>query len=308
MKRMDGQEERIAAYERCTLCPRACGAARNDGQSGICGVDAELYVARAALHFWEEPCISGSEGSGAVFFSGCSLKCVFCQNYALSRGGRGKRIGIPRLTEIFFELEEQGANNINLVTPDHYIPSIAQAMRDARERGLRIPFVINCSGYETTEQLCSLSGLADIYLMDFKYMDAEKARRYSAAPDYPERAKEALREMLRQAPEPILDAAGKMQRGVIVRHLLMPGMVRNAEAVVDYVYESYGEQVYLSLMQQFTPLPRLTEYPELCRRVSRREYARLVDHALSLGIERAFIQERGTAEESFIPLWNQEGV
>ncbi len=292
----------------CRLCPRSCGVNRQAGQKGICGVGEEMYIARAALHFWEEPCISGTEGSGAVFFSGCTLKCVFCQNYELSHKETGKRVSPERLSEIFFELEAQGANNINLVTPDHYIPKIAMAMERSRNRGLRIPFVINCSGYETTALLRRLDGLADIYLDDFKYLDPEKARKYSGAADYPERAMESLAEMVRQCPSPVLDERGMMQRGVIVRHLLMPSMVHQAERIVDYVYDHYGDQVYLSLMHQFTPFPRLSGWPEINRRVTKREYERLVNHAIDRGIVHAFIQEGDVAEESFVPKWDGEGV
>lgn len=292
----------------CRLCPRSCGVNRQAGQKGICGVGEEMYIARAALHFWEEPCISGTEGSGAVFFSGCTLKCVFCQNYELSHKETGKRVSPERLSEIFFELEAQGANNINLVTPDHYIPKIAMAMERSRNRGLRIPFVINCSGYETTALLRRLDGLADIYLDDFKYLDPEKARKYSGAADYPERAMESLAEMVRQCPSPVFDEGGMMQRGVIVRHLLMPSMVHQAERIVDYVYDHYGDQVYLSLMHQFTPFPRLSGWPEINRRVTKREYERLVNHAIDRGIVHAFIQEGDVAEESFVPKWDGEGV
>ncbi len=292
----------------CRLCPRSCGVNRQAGQKGICGVGEEMYIARAALHFWEEPCISGTEGSGAVFFSGCTLKCVFCQNYELSHKETGKRVSPERLSEIFFELEAQGANNINLVTPDHYIPKIAMAMERSRNRGLRIPFVINCSGYETTALLRRLDGLADIYLDDFKYLDPEKARKYSGAADYPERAMESLAEMVRQCPSPVFDEGGMMRRGVIVRHLLMPSMVHQAERIVDYVYDHYGDQVYLSLMHQFTPFPRLSGWPEINRRVTKREYERLVNHAIDRGIVHAFIQEGDVAEESFVPKWDGEGV
>lgn len=294
--------------ENCRLCPRRCGAERNKGKHGVCGVSSDIYVARAALHFWEEPCISGTEGSGAVFFSGCTLKCVFCQNYELSHGEYGKKVSVDRLSEIFLELEEKGANNINLVTPDHYIPLIREAMIKGRDKGLHIPYVINCSGYETAELIRMLDGLADIYLDDFKYMDSEKAAKYSSAGDYPERARESLAEMVRQCPEPSFDDRGIMQKGVIVRHLLMPGMVKNAKQVVDYVYDSYGDNVFLSLMHQFTPLERLKKYPEINRRVTRREYERLIDYAMTKGVTNAFIQEGSVAKESFIPEWNGEGV
>ncbi len=294
--------------ENCELCPRKCGVNRTQGKKGVCGVSSDMYVARAALHFWEEPCISGTEGSGAVFFSGCTLKCVFCQNYELSHGEYGKVVSVERLAEIFLELEEKGANNINLVTPDHYIPKIQKAMIAAREQGLKIPYVINCSGYETRELIHMLDGLADIYLDDFKYMDGEKAAKYSGAPDYPERAMESLEEMVRQCPEPEFSENGIMKKGVIVRHLLMPGMVKNAKQVVDYVYDTYGDQVYLSLMHQFTPLEKLEKYPEINRRVTHREYERLLQYAMEKGVTNAFIQDGSVAKESFIPDWNGEGV
>lgn len=309
-----GQEEDDLSHsfhpllENCRLCPRKCGAERNKGKHGVCGVSSDIYVARAALHFWEEPCISGTRGSGAVFFSGCTLKCVFCQNYELSHGENGKKVSVDRLSEIFLELEDKGANNINLVTPDHYIPLIREAMIKGREKGLRIPYVVNCSGYETRDLIRELSGLADIYLDDFKYMDSEKAEKYSGASDYPERAKESLSEMMRQCPEPHFDENGIMQKGVIVRHLLMPGMVKNARQVVDYVYDTYGDNVYLSLMHQFTPFKRLEKFPEINRRVTHREYERLLDHAMERGITNAFIQDGSVAKESFIPEWNGEGV
>lgn len=294
--------------ENCRLCPRKCGAERNKGKHGVCGVSSDIYVARAALHFWEEPCISGTKGSGAVFFSGCTLKCVFCQNYELSHGENGKRVSVERLSDIFLELESKGANNINLVTPDHYIPLIREAMIKGRKKGLRIPYVINSSGYETRELIKELEGLADIYLDDFKYMDSEKAAKYSGAGDYPDRAKESLSEMMRQCPEPVFNEEGIMQKGVIVRHLLMPGMVKNGKAVVDYVYDNYGDNVYLSLMHQFTPFERLEKYPEINRRVTHREYERLIDYAMNKGVTNAFIQEGSVAKESFIPEWNGEGV
>ncbi len=301
----NGQPQGLSPYKACRLCPRACGVDRTAGKHGVCGVSDQIYIGRAALHFWEEPCISGTEGSGAVFFSGCTLKCVFCQNYELSHSEQGKRISIERLSDIFLALEQQGANNINLVTPDHYLPSIVTAMEAARNRGLQIPYVVNCSGYETEAQIRLLDGLADIYLDDFKFMDGERALKYAGAADYPERAKEALREMHRQQPLPEFDAAGRMKKGIIVRHLLMPGMVRNGKAVVQYIYENYGDSVYLSLMHQFTPFPRLAQrYPELNRTVTAREYRRFVDYALSLGVKNAFIQEETAAKESFVPLFD----
>ncbi|MCD8053804.1 MAG: radical SAM protein [Lachnospiraceae bacterium] len=294
----------------CRLCPRDCGVNRAAGQRGVCGVAGPgIRAARAALHRWEEPCISGETGSGAVFFSGCPLRCVYCQNRDIARGAVGETISWERLAEIFLELEAQGAANINLVTPTHYTPEIIRAVQRARGQGLTVPIVHNGSGYERPEVLRSLEGIIDIYLTDFKYMEPETAARYSRAPDYPAVAQEALAEMVRQAPEPVFDENGLMRRGVIVRHLLLPGHLRNARAVVRYVYETYGDRVYVSLMNQYTPMPGIGEtYPELARRVTAREYERLVDYALSLGVENGFIQEGDTAQESFIPAFDGEGL
>lgn len=294
----------------CNLCPRQCGAERENGKSGICGVSGKnMLAARAALHFWEEPCISGEKGSGTVFFSGCPLRCVYCQNYQIASTEVGMEISEERLKDIFLELQEKGAHNINLVTPTHYTPEIIRAIGKAKERGLRLPVVYNCSGYEKVETLKTLKGIVDIYLTDFKYMEKETAVRYSKAPDYPEIARAALKEMMDQTGEAKFDENGIMQSGVIVRHLLLPGHVRNARAVVKYVYETYGNQLYLSLMNQYTPLPQVKkEFPELDRRVTEREYQRLISYALELGIENAFIQDGKTAEESFIPMFDYEGI
>ena len=286
----------------CTLCPRKCGADRASGNTGFCGETDVIRIGRAALHFWEEPCISGKCGSGTVFFTGCTLRCAYCQNGALLRPGAGRTVSADELTGIFLDLAAQGAANVNLVTPDHFLPQILPAMRKAREDGLSIPYVLNISGYETVPMIRMLDGLADIYLIDFKYTDTELAERYSHAPDYPETAKAALAEMVRQQPEPVFDANGMMRKGVIVRHLLLPGHVRASEEAVRYLYETYGNRIFISIMNQYTPMPGIVaSFPELGRRVTKREYGRLIDYALSLGIENAFIQEGKTAAESFIP-------
>ncbi|MDO4622951.1 MAG: radical SAM protein [Eubacteriales bacterium] len=305
----------LQQMSNCTICPRKCGADRSKGKTGVCGVTSEVYVARAALHFWEEPCISGSEengnlnGSGTVFFSGCNLKCVYCQNYELAHAAYGWEVSIERLSGIFLDLQKKGANNINLVTPSQYIPQIREALLQAKEDGLTIPIVCNCGGYEDPKALRLLDGIVDVYLTDFKYMDAAASARYSGAPDYPERAKEGLEEMLRQCPEAVFSEDGLMKKGVIVRCLLLPGMVRNTKQVVRYVYETYGEQVWFSLMNQYTPFDRIKEkYPELSRKATRREYNALVDYALDLGITQAFIQEGSAAKDSFIPEFDGEGV
>ncbi|MCI5700071.1 MAG: radical SAM protein [Lachnospiraceae bacterium] len=295
--------------KNCNLCPRNCNADRRNGQSGVCGVTGTgILAARAALHMWEEPCISGENGSGAVFFSGCPLRCIYCQNYHIAHAEVQKMITPERLADIFLELQEKNASNINLVTPTHYTPEIIWAVNRARERGLVLPIVYNCSGYEKVETLKNLEGIVDIYLTDFKYMDREIAARYSKAADYPEAAKAALAEMVRQIKEADFDRQGMMKRGVIVRHLLLPNHVKNAKSVVKYVYETYGDRVYLSLMNQYTPLVQVKDIPDLNRRVTEREYEKLVSYAISLGVTHGFIQEGKTAKESFIPEFNYEGL
>lgn len=294
--------------KNCCLCPRNCGIDRLAGQKGFCGVTAEIMVARAALHMWEEPCISGKEGSGAVFFSGCSLGCVFCQNRAISRGQSGKMITVERLAEIFLDLQRQKANNINLVTAGHFLVQVREALILAKKQGLTIPVVYNSSGYEKAEMLQLLDGLVDIYLPDFKYMESDLAGKYSHAKDYPEIAREALAEMVRQAGTPEFDDRGMMKKGVIVRHLLLPGHVRNSRKVLEYLYETYKDQIYISLMNQYTPMPAVLEDPQLSRKVTAREYDRLLDHAISLVVTNCFIQEGETAKESFIPEFDGEGI
>lgn len=295
-------------YENCLLCPRKCGINRRTGQTGVCGVSSEIKVARAALHYWEEPCISGKRGSGAVFFSGCSLHCVFCQNREISDGKEGKVISKERLSDIFMELAGKGANNINLVTPGQYIPDIVWAVNDAKSRGMKLPIIYNTSGYENVTELKLLEGIVDVYLPDFKYMDSTLSAMYSRAKDYPSVAKQALSEMVRQQPDVVIDdATGLIQKGVIVRQLLLPGHVNDAKAVLKYLYDTYHDHVYISMMSQFTPIA-LKDYPEINRTVTRREYERLVDYAIEIGITNAFIQEGDVAKDSFIPAFDCEGV
>lgn len=290
------------------MCPRKCGINRRTGQTGVCGVSSEIKVARAALHYWEEPCISGKRGSGAVFFSGCSLHCVFCQNREISDGKEGKVISKERLSDIFMELADKGANNINLVTPGQYIPDIVWAVNDAKSRGMKLPIIYNTSGYENVTELKLLEGIVDVYLPDFKYMDSTLSARYSRAKDYPSVAKQALSEMVRQQPDVVIDdATGLIQKGVIVRQLLLPGHVNDAKAVLKYLYDTYHDHVYISMMSQFTPIA-LKDYPEINRTVTRREYERLVDYAIEIGITNAFIQEGDVAKDSFIPAFDCEGV
>lgn len=298
-------------FKTCGLCPRNCSVNRIENEIGVCKVPATLKVARAALHYWEEPCISGTNGSGTVFFSGCSLHCVFCQNEKIAQGIAGKEISKERLAEIFLELQEKNANNINLVTPGHYVPHIVWSVEKARNQGLDIPVVYNTSSYENVDTIKMLEGIVDIYLPDFKYWNPEIAARYSKAPDYPVVAKNVIAEMVRQQPNPYFyESKGQelMKKGVIVRQLLLPGQLQDAKNIVKYLYETYGHQIYLSLMSQFTPLPHVEKYPELNRKVSKRSYDAYVDYAIELGVENAFIQEEDVATDSFIPVFDNEGV
>ena len=289
--------------KKCTICPKQCKIDRTEN-CGICGATDKIKVARAALHFWEEPCISGEKGSGTVFFSYCPLKCVYCQNFEISRGNAGKEITVERLSEIFLELQNKGAHNINLVTPTHYVTEIIKALRLTKD--LKIPVVYNTSGYESVETLKLLKGIVDIYLVDFKYMDESLAKKYSKVPDYPEVAKKAIEEMVNQVGE----AQFKddiMQKGVIVRHLLLPSHLDDSKNILKYLYDTYQNKIFYSLMSQYTPV-RKTEFLNLNRKVTEEEYESLVDFAVDLGIENGFIQEGEASSESFIPQFDNEGV
>ncbi len=370
----------------CDLCNRHCHADRNNSV-GYCDQTAQLRAARAALHFWEEPCISGKNGSGAVFFSGCSLRCLFCQNHEIATdlvsanntyaSGTGKAISIERLSEIFLELQEKGAHNINLVTPTHFVPQIISALFHAKEHGLSLPIVYNTGSYETVETLKMLDGLVDIYLPDLKYYSPELSLCYSNAPDYFTCASAAIAEMFRQVgmpqfyplsdsnipvspnnvgtseiintPESItaldsisaadstiapecayssqaadlaeLSENSLMKKGVIVRHLLLPGCIEDSKNILSYLYQTYGDSIFVSIMSQYTPMPFLSSdqsvpassphssrYTKLNRRITEKEYNELTDYAISLGMENAFIQEMDVAKESFIPAFDLKGV
>lgn len=303
----------------CQLCPRMCQVNRHTGM-GYCLMPDRIKVARAALHMREEPCISGEHGSGAIFFSGCTLRCVFCQNYKIAAAAVGKYITVDGLADIMLRLQDKHANNINLVTPTHYALHIAQALTKARDNGLRIPVVYNTSAYENIETLKRLDGLVDIYLPDFKYMDSSLALKYSHAEDYPEVAKSALNEMVRQAGSPCMYSDedelvqsgyvedGVMKRGVIVRHLVLPGCIKDSKAVIGYLYDTYKDDIYISIMNQYTPLEHVKEYKELYRKVTHKEYDEVVDYAIDIGVTNGFIQEGDTAKESFIPDFDFTGL
>lgn len=300
--------------QQCNLCPRGCLVDRESGKIGYCGQNAKLRVARAALHFWEEPCISGTEGSGTVFFCGCPLRCIFCQNYQIANGKRiggetvGKEITVDRLAEIFLELQKQGANNINLVTGTHFVPQITEALVFAKKQGLVIPIVYNTGSYERIETLRMLEGLVDIYLPDMKYMSQELSKEYSYAEDYFEIASKAITEMVRQVGEPVFDEKGYMKKGVIVRHLVLPGSIKDSKAVLEYLWNTYGNSIYISIMNQYTPMEQTKNHPKLSRKVTKREYNKVVDFAVNLGWKNGFIQEGKTAQESFIPAFDSSGI
>ena len=291
----------------CNLCPRNCNVDRSENK-GYCGQTDIIKVARASLHMWEEPCISGERGSGTVFFSGCGLRCVFCQNFDIAKGDTGKEITVERLAEIFCELKEKGAHNINLVTGDHFVPEIIKALDIAKANGMDLPIVFNTSSYINKETLKCLENYVDIYLADFKYFDNETAKKYSNAENYLQVAKTAIEEMVSQKGTPVYDDEGMMTKGVIVRHLLMPNHLQESKAIIRYVYEEYGERVVLSIMNQYTPLKQVEKYPEINRKVSDAEYESLINYAISIGAKEAYVQEGDTAEESFIPPFDLEGV
>lgn len=298
----------METIKNCELCPRACHINRTEGKRGYCGMDSRIYAARAALHMWEEPCISGEKGSGAVFFSGCGLRCIFCQNRDIAIGREGKEISPEQLGEIFLRLEKQGAANINLVTGAHYAPQIITALEMARKNGLTVPVVYNSSGYEKVETLRLLEGYIDVYLPDFKYMEDSLAEHFSNAPDYPETAKAAIEEMVRQSGECVFSEDGYIKKGTIVRHLILPGHTVNSKKVLKYLHDTYGSKIFISIMNQYTPVHEQKIYKELNRKVTPREYKKVLDYAMELGVEKGFWQTGDTAKESFIPSFDYEGL
>lgn len=291
----------------CNLCPRKCGADRTGGKIGFCGATDKVKIARSALHFWEEPCISGDKGSGTVFFSHCTLKCVYCQNYKISTENQGKYVTESELAELFLDLENQGALNINLVTPTHFVPQIIEALEIAKKKGLTLPILYNTSGYENPETLELLRGYVDIFLPDFKYFDSEHAQKYSGAKDYPEVCKKAISKMFELVGKCEFDENGIIKKGVIVRHLMLPRLEEDSKKILEYLYNTYGDDIYISIMSQYTPLDTLPkEFPELSAPIDMAVYDKVLDFAVDLGIENAFVQEGESASESFIPeFWSE---
>ena len=297
----------VMNMKKCNLCPRNCGVDRSI-KNGICNSSHKIKVARASLHMWEEPCISGNNGSGTVFFSGCNLHCVYCQNRNISDGTTGKEITIERLVRIFFELKDKGAANINLVTGDHYIPQIAKALLNAKNSGLDIPVILNTSSYINVDALKLLDGLVDVYLPDFKYFDEAIAKKYSFAEDYPQTAMAAIKHMYTVCGKPEFNNDGYITKGVIVRHLVLPNNILNSKKVIKYLADTYGKDIYISIMSQYTPCTYLSAYPEINRKITQKEYQKVVDFALELGLFNAFVQEGECAQESFIPPFDLSGV
>jgi len=284
----------------CELCPRMCKTERGDSV-GFCGMGNAVKIARADLHFWEEPCISGTNGSGTVFFSGCNLKCVFCQNFEISTGRKGYFVSVPELSEIFLELQKKSAHNLNLVTPTHFVPQIVEALKLAKPQ---IPVVYNCGGYESVETIQMLEGYVDIYLPDFKYHSEKLAVEYSSAPGYFEIASKAVAEMVAQVGSPVFDEEGMLRRGVVVRHMMLPGCLFDTKKIIDYLYDTHGNDIYLSLMSQYTPMPQVEG--KLAKRVNPKHYDTMVEYCVEKGITQAFVQDSDSASDVYIPEFTGE--
>lgn len=293
---------------KCNLCPRKCYVNRLDGELGFCNASKDVKIAKVSLHMWEEPCISGIAGSGTVFFSNCNLRCVFCQNHEISHEDTGKVVSVTRLSEIFLEQQHRGALNINLVTPTHYVPQIIEALKLAKEKGLNIPILYNSNGYENIDTIKALKGFIDVYLPDLKYYKDKYALKYSKSPNYFNPASQAITEMISQVGEPRFDDAGAIQKGVIIRHLMLPGLLFDSKKLIDFIYTTFGDCVYISLMNQYTPMHKATKYPEINKLLNLSHYDTLIDYCLNLGITNCFIQEGGTSSAAFVPDFDLSGV
>ena len=295
-------------YLSCRLCPRECGVNRSAGEKGLCGQTNIIKAGRAALHFWEEPCICDKNGSGAVFFSGCSLRCTYCQNFKLSRGKQGIEVSEEKLAQIYLNLQKEGANNINLVSAEHFAPQIRQSVLKARKKGLILPVILNSSGYVNEFCLEILRDVIDIYLVDFKYMDENLSYNYSMAKDYPQIAKDALKKMVEYSPNLIFNEKGILQKGVIVRHLCLPGHSEDSKNVLEYVYKTYEKNVLLSIMSQYTPVNVNKKFSNLNTVLSEKDYDEILDFCIDIGIKESFIQDGEAASESFIPNFDGQGI
>lgn len=294
--------------ENCILCNRKCGVNRINGELGVCMASDKIKIARAALHKWEEPPISGEIGSGTVFFSHCNFKCVFCQNHEISQEFNGANISIDRLSTIFLELQNQGANNINLVTPTHYVPQIKEAIEIAKSNGLILPILYNTNSYDSLNTIQSLDGYIDVYLPDFKYFDDKYSKKYSKVEHYEENIIPILKEMLKQVGSPKFNNAGLIQKGVIIRHLMLPGLLFDSKKVIDKIYNTFKDDVYISIMNQYTPMHNACDYPEINKPLNPKHYDSLVNYAVFLGVINGFVQENGSNTTEYVPSFNLEGV
>ena len=303
----------------CTLCIRNCKVNRNNHMTGFCNASDKVMIAKAFLHPWEEPPISMGKGSGTVFFSHCNFECVFCQNYNISQNNGksknncdssviGKLVSIERLSEIFLELQSQGANNINLVTPTHYVPQIIKAIDIAKSNGLSIPILYNTNSYDSLETIQSLKGYIDVYLPDFKYFNDKYAIKYSSAKNYAENAVKVIDEMIKQTGIPTFDDTGRIIKGVIVRHLMLPGLLFDSKKIIDLLYNRYGDNIFISIMNQYVPMFDACKYPEINKKLNPKHYDSLVNYAAELGVKNGFIQEEGANTDVYTPNFNLEGV
>ncbi len=286
--------------DKCNLCPRGCKVNRNKGELGFCRAGNKIKIARYSLHMWEEPCISGKKGSGTIFFSNCNLKCIYCQNYYISTLNNGNEYTTNEFADICLELQNRGANNINLVTPTLYIPLIIDGIKKAKKNGLTIPIIYNTSSYENVETIKLLKGIIDVYLPDLKYIDNDISKKYSGIDNYFEIATKAIQEMYNQQPKCVFDKNGIIKKGVIVRHLLLPNMENDSKKILKYLYDKYKDNIYISIMNQYTPIRKL-KYKELNKKIDEKIYDDVIDYAWNIGIRNAFTQEDGTQSESFIP-------
>ena len=287
----------------CNICPHKCGVNRLNGIKGRCKCDNKIKIALASVHNYEEPCISGKNGSGTVFFSNCNLNCIYCQNYEISQLGKGKEITIEHLAQIFIKQQEKNVNNINLVTPTMYVPQIIEAIKIARKKGLNIPIIYNSNGYENVETIKKLNGYIDIYLPDLKYYSNEIAKKYSKIDNYFETAISAIKEMQKQVGNPIFNEEGIIQKGVIIRHLILPHHLLNTKNILKYVKENFDENTYISIMAQYFPTYKAKEIPEIARKITKEEYEKVENYLYELDLENGYIQELGEHEEEYVPTW-----
>lgn len=298
----------INYLKECTLCKRNCRVNRLNGEIGFCKSSDVVKVARAELHHFEEPPISMENGSGTVFFSNCNLRCCFCQNHEISHEEKGLLISIERLSEIFLELQAKGANNINLVTPTHYVPQIIEALNISKSKGLNIPIIYNTNGYDSLETIKLLNGYIDVYLPDFKYFKDDYALKYSKATQYKDNVLSIIEEMINQVGEASFDDKGRILKGVIIRHLMLPSLLFDSKKIIDSIYSNFGDKVYISIMNQFTPMYKAFDFKELSKPLNKKHYDSLIDYAVDIGVKNGFIQEDGTATSFYTPSFDFQGV